>query len=362
MPDAEHLTAAPRDHYPGSDGLDALDLYREGVIPLELVGLPVGELRVVDVEGVPVAAVDDQGVVTWGASRSSRPFEDLHVDLRKLQPPLALVDSLAALADLTPGLATIAVLASTDGTDRAADLALVRCARRRAGDLGMQLAVVPLGRRAPHRTEKLAHVRTASAPALDLTTDAVADDDLPTSGGLVVFFTGLSGSGKSTVARALHHHLVEETNRAVSLLDGDEVRRHLSQGLGFSAEDRDTNIRRIGWVAAEVARHGGLAICSPIAPFDQTRAHVRRLVESRGGRFLLVHVATPLKECERRDRKGLYAAARRGELPDFTGVTSPYEIPEDADLSLDTTGQDVADLRQAVLDALLARDWLVPDR
>ena len=114
-------------------------------------------------------------------------------------------------------------------------------------------------------------------------------------------------------------------------LDGDVVRRNLSAGLTFSKEDRETNIRRIGWVAAEIGRHGGVAICSPIAPFDATRKQVRAMVEDAGGAFVLVHVATPLEECERRDRKGLYAKARRGEIPEFTGISSPYEEPADAD-------------------------------
>jgi hypothetical protein len=110
-------------------------------------------------------------------------------------------------------------------------------------------------------------------------------------------------------------------------LDGDVVRRNLSAGLTFSREDRETNIRRIGWVAAEISRHGGVAVCSPIAPFDATRQDVRAMTAAAGGAFFLVHVATPLEECERRDRKGLYAKARRGEIPDFTGISSPYEEP-----------------------------------
>lgn len=360
MPDGEHLDIPPPDHYPGTDVLDALDLYRAGVLPRTLVGLGQGPLRVVDVEGVPVATVAADGSVVWGAARSPRPFEDLHVDPGGLAPPVVLVDSVAALEEVSSHVGTVAVLASTDGADRAGELALVRSARQVAKRVGAALGVIPLGRKAPLRAEKLAHVRAAYAPGIDLTTDDPAGTDVPATEGVVVFFTGLSGSGKSTIARSLHHYLVEETARTVSLLDGDEVRRHLSKGLGFSVEDRDTNIRRIGWVAAEVARHGGVAICSPIAPFDATRKQVRQLVESRGGRFLLVHVATPLEECERRDRKGLYAAARRGEVSDFTGISSPYEVPEDADLRLDTTGEDVADLRQAVLDTLHTRDWLAP--
>ena len=121
--------------------------------------------------------------------------------------------------------------------------------------------------------------------------------------------------------------LLEQGERTVTSLDGDVVRRNLSAGLTFSKEDRETNIRRIGWVAAEIARHGGVAIVSPIAPFDETRQQVRAMVDEAGGAFFLVHVATPLEECERRDRKGLYAKARAGEIPEFTGISSPYEEP-----------------------------------
>lgn len=358
MPDPES-TSPPPGRYPGVDVLDALELHRAGIIPFDLVGLDHGPVEVVDIEGVPVAAAGADGTLTWLSDRSPRPFEELHRAPGGLTTPVVLVDSVPALEGLPPAVGSVVVLASTDGSDRAGEIALVRAARDSASGLHADLVVVPLGRSAPRRAEKLAHVRTAYSPDLDLT-DEEAADWVPPTGGVVVFLTGLSGSGKSTLARALHHHLVEETDRAVSLLDGDEVRRHLSTGLGFSAEDRDTNIRRIGWVAAEVARHGGIAICSPIAPFDAIRKQVRRLVESRGGRFLLVHVATPLEECERRDRKGLYAAARRGEVAEFTGISSPYEAPDDADLRLDTTGRHVRDLLQAVLNALSARDWLTP--
>jgi len=173
-----------------------------------------------------------------------------------------------------------------------------------------------------------------------------------------IFFTGLSGSGKSTVARALHDVLLERGTRTVTLLDGDVVRRHLSAGLGFSRADRETNIRRIGFVAAEIGRHGGVAICSPIAPFDQTRREVRQMVDDAGGGFVLVHIATPLAECERRDRKGLYARARAGQIPDFTGISSPYETPHDADLRVDTTGRSVEDVLGDVLETLRTEGWL----
>ncbi|HEY9412860.1 MAG TPA: adenylyl-sulfate kinase, partial [Jiangellaceae bacterium] len=177
------------------------------------------------------------------------------------------------------------------------------------------------------------------------------------SRGLVLFFTGLSGSGKSTIARAVADHLAETAARTITLLDGDVVRRHLSAGLGFSPADRDRNIERIGYVAAEIARHGGLAICAPIAPFAATRSRVRAMAEATGG-FVLVHVATPLDECERRDRKGLYARARAGKIADFTGISSPYEAPADADLSLDTSTISISDARDQVLDLLAVSGWI----
>lgn len=157
----------------------------------------------------------------------------------------------------------------------------------------------------------------------------------PDAQGFTVFLTGLSGSGKSTIAVALRASLMETTGRPVTLLDGDLVRRLLSSELGFSREHRDLNVLRIGWVAAEVVRHGGIAICATIAPYDEVRRQVRRMIEPLGG-FLLVHVATPLETCEARDRKGLYAKARAGSLPNLTGVSDPYESPADAELTIDT--------------------------
>jgi sulfate adenylyltransferase len=154
--------------------------------------------------------------------------------------------------------------------------------------------------------------------------------------GFTVFFTGLSGSGKSTVANVLLVKLLELGGRPVTLLDGDVVRKHLSSELGFSKEHRDINIRRIGFVASEITKNGGIAICAPIAPYDATRKDVRAMVEPGGG-FLLVHVSTSLEVCEARDRKGLYAKARAGTLPEFTGISDPYEVPGDADVAIDTT-------------------------
>ena len=175
--------------------------------------------------------------------------------------------------------------------------------------------------------------------------------------GFTVFFTGLSGSGKSTIAGALRHRLMEMTGRPVTLLDGDEVRSHLSSELGFSREHRNLNVRRIGWVASEITRHGGMAVCAPIAPYDNVRKQVQAMIEAVGG-FALVHVATPLDVCERRDRKGLYARARAGLLPEFTGISDPYEVPGAPAVSIDTTLVDVDSACEAIIDWLQTRDYL----
>lgn len=177
------------------------------------------------------------------------------------------------------------------------------------------------------------------------------------SRGLVVFLTGLSGSGKSTLARDLRDALLERGDRAVSLLDGDVVRRLLSAGLTFSREDRDLNILRIGYVATEVARSGGIAICAPIAPYAATRSAVREMV-TQAGDFVLVHVATPLAACEARDRKGLYAKARAGIIESFTGISDPYEEPADANLTVDTSVISRHDAVNAVLGLLTRGGWL----
>jgi sulfate adenylyltransferase len=157
--------------------------------------------------------------------------------------------------------------------------------------------------------------------------------------GFTIFFTGLSGSGKSTIANVLLVKFLEMGGRPVTLLDGDLVRKHLSSELGFSKEHRDINIRRIGFVASEITRNGGIAICAPIAPYDSIRKEVRKMVDPGGG-FVLVHAATPIEVCEQRDRKGLYAKARAGIVQNFTGVSDPYEPPTDAEVAIDTTNID----------------------
>jgi sulfate adenylyltransferase len=153
--------------------------------------------------------------------------------------------------------------------------------------------------------------------------------------GFTVFFTGLSGSGKSTIANALMVKLMELGGRRVTLLDGDVVRKHLSSELGFTREHRDINILRIGFVASEITKNGGIAICAPIAPYVQTRRQVAEMIRPVGG-YLEIHVATPLEVCEQRDRKGLYAKARAGIIKEFTGISDPYDVPQSPDMSIDT--------------------------
>jgi sulfate adenylyltransferase len=166
--------------------------------------------------------------------------------------------------------------------------------------------------------------------------------------GCTIFFTGLSGAGKSTLANVLLVKLLEIGGRPVTLLDGDIVRKHLSSELGFSREHRDINIRRIGFVASEITKNGGIAICAPIAPYDATRREIRKMIEPGGG-FVLIHVATPLDVCEARDRKGLYAKARAGILKEFTGISDPYEEPTDADVVIDTSECTPAEAVQQIL-------------
>src|SRR4051812_36073953 len=168
--------------------------------------------------------------------------------------------------------------------------------------------------------------------------------------GVTVFLTGLSGAGKSTIADALVAQL-ESEGRPVTVLDGDVVRTHLSSELTFAKEHRDLNIRRIGWVAGEVVRHGGTVVVAAIAPYEEAREQARKLVEEHG-RFVLVHLSTPIEVCEERDVKGLYAKARAGELPGFTGVSDPYEPPVAPELVIDTSvtplAESVARIRAAM--------------
>jgi sulfate adenylyltransferase len=181
-----------------------------------------------------------------------------------------------------------------------------------------------------------------------------------TEQGFTVFFTGLSGSGKSTLAGVLLTRLLEIGGRPVTLLDGDIVRKHLSSELGFSRAHRNLNILRIGFVANEITKNFGIAICAPIAPYDAIRKEVRDQISRRGG-FILVYVSTPLEICEQRDRKGLYAKARAGLLKEFTGISDPYEVPADADLVIDTTDVTAEACCEKILSHLRREGYLPPD-
>ena len=170
----------------------------------------------------------------------------------------------------------------------------------------------------------------------------------PSKQGMTIFCTGLSGSGKSTIAKVLYSKFMEIGTRPVSLLDGDIVRRNLSSELNFSKEHRDINVKRIGFVAAEITKNRGIAICAPIAPYEKTRKQIRESIEAHGG-FFEIHVSTPITECEKRDRKGMYAKARAGLLKGFTGVDDPYEDPSNPELNIDTTGMTPDEAAQEVL-------------
>jgi sulfate adenylyltransferase len=346
-------------------------------LPVELVGQDV---ELVDPEGLPLAVLHPDGSVEARTHAQHGPFRRLQLTPAQTRARHAgatfvpVVDALTEsdLDRLRAVGGPVVLLALTGpGTPELSPVALLRASLAAAGHVpGASVVAVPL---ASHGDAEIDHelgVRVVAAyagpdPVLALDDGdpddaypddiaAVVDTDQPSPErrGLVLFFTGLSGSGKSTVAQAVIDALLEAGERTVTSLDGDVVRRNLSAGLTFSREDRETNIRRLGWVAAEISRHGGVAVCSPIAPFDATRQDVRAMTAAAGGAFFLVHVATPLEECERRDRKGLYAKARRGEIPDFTGISSPYEEPTDADLRMDTTGRTIEDCRDEVLAAL----------
>ncbi|PZS34805.1 MAG: adenylyl-sulfate kinase [Pseudonocardiales bacterium] len=279
---------------------------------------------------------------------------------------------LAAAAEL-PGAVPVAVaLRSPDGSAAHALLGAHVAAAYGATHLlaaaglpGAPLPVVPPTPAAQPALsdEALNALLDAGAPLPAGFTPAAVERELRrtrrplTRRGLVVLFTGLSGSGKSTLARGLHDTLLERGDRTTTLLDGDVVRRMLSAGLGFSRADRDLNITRIGYVAAEAARHGGVAICAPIAPYASTRAAVRAMAEAAGD-FVLVWVSTPLERCEARDRKGLYARARAGGLPGFTGIDDPYEEPLDADVVIDTSDRPIGDCVAEVVTFLRHGGWL----
>jgi sulfate adenylyltransferase len=358
-----------------------------------------GAVELVDPEGVPLArvelgstydAADGQvgisGPVTSLRHHEFGPFRRLHLSPAEVRatfgPETVTVpvagplteDDLTTLRERAGHRPVLLLALAGAGTaEGLSSVGLVRATLAAARLLpDAHVVVVPLASRGDAEQDHALGQRVVDAYApgevvgtagVGALPDAVADvvsaeRPGPDEQGLVVFFTGLSGSGKSTLARALHDVVLESSARRVTSLDGDVVRRNLSAGLTFSREDRETNIRRIGWVAAEIARHRGIAICSPIAPFDGTRKQVRAMVEDAGGAFVLVHVSTPVEECERRDRKGLYAKARRGEIADFTGISSPYDVPDDAAVRVDTTGRTIDDALGDVLRSLQDAGYL----
>ncbi|HEU4566740.1 MAG TPA: adenylyl-sulfate kinase [Marmoricola sp.] len=409
MPDDSAPGRAPQ-FCPTPCELDDLELLiGGGYAPLTTFGDPVGlalpedvaerareagAVELVDPEGLPLARVSTGSVSTgstsegWGAitplaTPSYGPFRRLHLTPAEVHErwPQALVvpvvtplgkEDLEAIRSARSGREVVLLALSGHGTPQGVTpVGLIRTTLAAAHLLGhgdgdwAHVVAVPLPSHGDAQVDHDLGVQVVEnyAPTGDVlaTTGAgdlpeeiarLVEQDQPDERGVVVFFTGLSGSGKSTLARALLDHVLEDGRRTVTSLDGDVVRRHLSAGLTFSKQDRETNIRRIGWVAAEIARHHGIAICSPIAPFDATRKQVRQMVEDAGGEFVLVHVATPLEECERRDRKGLYAKARAGEIPEFTGISSPYEEPDDATVRVDTTGRSVEEALADVLAVL----------
>jgi adenylyl-sulfate kinase len=304
-----------------------------------------------DAEGVLVATREDgrlavREIPRWRSPAAVR----AELQQRGWDAPVAWVGRPDPDAAALPG--RVLVLLPVAGTS--ADSAVVSAAAAAWGVVAADRELVVVPAPVTAAAPEVGWAELAAAYGAELLGSRVEPEPART-GGLAVMFTGLSGAGKSTIAGRLVELLLE-SGRTVTLLDGDEVRTHLSAGLGFSRADRDTNVRRIGWVAGQIAKHGGLAVCAPIAPYAATRADARRLVEDQAGpgSFLLVHVATPLAECEARDRKGLYAKARRGEIPEFTGISDPYEAPTDAEITIDTRAYSIDDSARRVLAAVLA--------
>ncbi|NYD57570.1 sulfate adenylyltransferase [Nocardioides marinisabuli] len=392
-------------HCPGPRELDDLELLTTGALSpitafnepgspvtltlptdVEAAAQAAGGVELVDPEGLPLARVSVPGGVVEPLTHAQYgPFRRYYLSPAQAREQhgdrtvVPVVDALTEqqiqrIADAGPVL--LLALVGT-GTPDLTATALIRATLAAAARLDDAAVVaVPLASRGNAEVDHALGAQVARTYACDADVLALPDaglddtysDDIaaivaadqprPEEQGLVLFFTGLSGSGKSTLAQALMDRILEQGTRTITSLDGDVVRRNLSAGLTFSKADRETNIRRIGWVAAEISRHRGLAVVSPIAPFEETRQQVRAMVDEAGGAFFLVHVATPLEECERRDRKGLYAKARRGEIPEFTGISSPYEEPQDADVRVDTTGRTIDEALQDVIDALAEAGYL----
>jgi sulfate adenylyltransferase len=317
-------------------GRARLDQVLIGLLPAAALPGEDGDVFL-DEEGTPIARRDRAEIVAVGPLRWQRPDETA----RNASVVVAVDGSLPADA-LPPDTLLLLPAAGVRPDD-------ARHAVWAAAWSASASAVVPIPVIAADAIARAGELAAAYSSGQRLDVDTMPQ---PTGTGRTLFLTGLSGSGKSTIARALVERLAGE--RTITLLDGDVVRTHLSRGLGYSREDRDLNIRRIGWVAAEVTKHGGLAVCAPIAPYDETRQWVRAAVEAAGGpgSFILIWISTPLEECERRDVKGLYAKARAGEIKGFTGIDDPYEPPLDANLVIDTRAVSVASAVTQILSLL----------
>lgn len=313
------------------------------------------ELRLLDSEGTPVARVivtdtRTQGGDQWvaGAVTPDRPIEHRQfAELRVAGPRHRVHRALLVEGSVDPESFASPhdlVIVPDDGGSGSTATAVAA-----ALAAGSTIAVLPVPA-SRHLDAPGRALRIRRLAALLMADEVVGVGvGRPVGRGLTVLFTGFSGSGKSTIAKGVADRLALSDDRELTLLDGDEVRTMLSAGLGFSRADRELNVRRIGWVAAIIARHGGIALCAPIAPYESMRTEMRRMTEEIGGTFVLVHVATPIEVCEARDRKGLYAKARKGELVGLTGVDDPYDIPRDSDLRLDTSKMTIDDAVAAVL-------------
>jgi sulfate adenylyltransferase len=317
-------------------GRATLDQILIGLLPANVLDGADGDAYL-DEEGTPIARRSDGSVTSLQASRWQTP-----ADVASASPVVVARHEELPAESIPPGALLLIAAAGVRLDDTRYGAWASAWSTTEAQIVRIPVAPSDAGGRAAELAAAY-----SSGPLLD-----VATAPQPLGAGRTLFLTGFSGSGKSTIARSLVERL--NTQRSVTLLDGDVVRTHLSRGLGFSREDRDLNIRRIGWVAGEVTKHGGLAVCAPIAPYDETRKWVRDTVEATGGpgSFLLIWISTPIEECERRDVKGLYAKARAGEITGFTGIDDPYEEPLDAELVIDTTNVSVADAVEQIVDLL----------
>ena len=383
------LANTPTEVFLGQDVVDFLTTARLYGLSItrpaltSLARLPQLPCTVTDDEGVRIAdlseSTPDEVTVTWRDWPSSGPFGDLLEQtsaVYAVDAPLSPAQR-QEIETALPGPSANTTTSTPPSDPASPALVLVISPTTRAERPGATTVTREIAQYVPRERIRRAPLPEAVRPyVLDELLQRSGARLLPTPGpyavdqdaldldaadgahtsagtrGVVVLFTGLSGSGKSTVARRVRDRVAEASAEPVTLLDGDVVRRHLSQGLGFSRTDREINVARIGWVAAQIASHGGLVLASPIAPFDETRQQVRQFAAHAGVDFVLVHISTPLAECERRDRKGLYARARAGDIAEFTGISSPYEPPQDADLTIDTAQVDVETAATQVLSLL----------